>query len=985
MSDQMEQLRAVLGDRYSIERELGSGGMATVYLAEDRKHKRGVAIKVLHPTLAHTIGTERFLREIEVIARLQHPHILTLIDSGDIEGLPYYVMPYVEGESLEVHVASRPSFLIEEAVTIVREVADGLHHAHQHGVIHRDIKPANILMSGGHAMISDFGIATALEYATMGRITETGISLGSPLYMSPEQAAGERDLDARTDIYSLGCVLYELLSGTAPIAGGSMQAVVTKKMLGEFAPLSEVRADVPPGVDAAVSKALATQAVDRFDDARAFSDALTAGMAEASIGALTPTAARGPVVGMAVAVLVVVALAVTFAQSRTRSERRLWAAQQLNEIERLTSNAQYAAAFVLALELESVVSGDTTLNRLKPEFTDFLPVRTEPPGANVYVQRYDAPIDEWELAGVTPIDSLAVPKMGNEVPMRLKIVAAGYRTVEFLPNAFADWAEWRNVFPWDPVPLDPDSAIPPGMVRIPGFSIPDPVHDDGDSLQIKDYFMDRFEVTNREYKVFVDAGGYRDPAYWTGPFVKDGRELMWEEAVEQFTDQTGRPGPSTWRLGAYLEGEGDLPVGGVSWYEAAAYARFVGKEVPSTWHWARAARRFSRETSWVVTPNSNLGGPGPRRVGEGRGMSSYGLYDVTGNVREWNANPMEGGRVTRGAAWSDPEFEVGWQIPKPEFDRHPTNGFRLMEHFEDDTTYAHVTIERSLNTNRDYRGAVPAADAEYRIYRRLYDYEATALNATVDTAGSTEHYDWEKVTFDPAYEGRRAGAYIFLPKNPKPPLQSIVYWPGSGALNNPTVDHDWINAWTGFISRSGRVLVLSLYNGTFERDDEDFSIRWGNTGRRQNTSYYRDFAIQWIKDLGVTIDYLQTRDDFDPEAIGFYGFSWGGQIAPIVLAVEERIRVAVLDVGGLWVYGPTPLPEVEPLNFLPRVTTPTLMVNGRHDQVFPYELAQVPFFQLLGTAPEHKEHYAAPTAHLVPRDDMIRRALDWYDRYLGIP
>lgn len=762
-----------------------------------------------------------------------------------------------------------------------------------------------------------------------------------------------------------------------------MQAVVTKKMLGEFAPLGKVRADVPPGVAAAVSKALATQAVDRFKDAQAFADALAAGMEAASIGALTPTTGRRPVVAMAVALIVVVALAVTFVQSRTRSERRLWAAQQLSEIERLASNAQYAAAFSLGLELQSVVSGDTTLDRLKPEFTDFLPVRTDPPGANVYVQRYDAPIDEWEFVGVTPIDSLAVPKMGNEVSMRLKIEADGYRTVEFLPHVFAPWAG-PNSLPLDPVLLDPDSALPAGMVRIPGFSIPDPVHDDGDSLHFKDYFMDRFEVTNREYKVFVDAGGYREPAYWTGPFVKDGRGLRWEDAVEQFTDQTGRPAPSTWRLGAYLEGEGDLPVGGVSWYEAAAYARFVRKEIPSTWHWGFAARRFSRATNWIVNPNSNLGGPGPRPVGEGRGMSAYGLYDVTGNVREWTVNSIEGGRVTRGAAWSDPEFEVGWQIPKPEFDRHPTNGFRLMQHFEDDTTYAHVKVERSLNASRDYRAAVPATDAEYRIYRRLYDYEPVPLNATVDTAGSTEHYNWEKVSFDPPYEGRRAGAYLFFPKNPRPPLQSIIYWPGSGAVSVPTVEHDWINAWTGFIPRSGRVLVLPLYDGTAERDDEEFSITWRRIGGR-NTSSRRDFTIRWIKDLGVTIDYIQTRDDFDPEAIGFYGFSWGGDIAPIALAVEERIRVAVLDVGGLWVYGPTPLPEVEPLNFLPRVTTPVLMVNGRHDQVFPYELAQVPFFRLLGTAPEHKEHYAAPTAHLVPRDDMIRRALGWYDRYLGIP
>lgn len=988
MPDQRAQLEASLGDRYAVDRELGSGGMATVYLAQDRKHNRAVAIKVLRPALAHTIGVERFLREIEVIAGLQHPHILTLIDSGEIDGVPYYVMPYVEGESLQALSERAGSLPLDEAVRIVCEIADGLHYAHQHGVIHRDIKPANVLMSGGHAVIADFGIATALDHATMGRITETGISLGSPLYMSPEQAAGERNLDARTDIYSLGCVLYELVAGRAPIAEGSIQAVVTRKMLGEFEPLRNVRNDVPAGVDAAVAKALATLAQERFDSARAFADALVQGISKAGIDAPAAgaTGRRRFMIGITTAALVVVAVVVTLAYARSGSERRLWAAQQLSEMERLASSAQYAAAFGLAADFEEVVAKDTTLDRLRPTFTDFLAVRTDPPGAKVYLQRYDVPPDQWQLVGVTPVDSLAVPKLGIEVGMRLKIEADGYRTVELLPDVLADWADWRGMYPLETVKLDRESDTPPGMVRIPGFAIRDPVHDDADSLRFSDYLMDRFEVPNRDFKTFVDAGGYHDEAYWTEPFVKNGRRLGRAEAMAQFVDQTGRPGPSMWRFGTFPEGQDDFPVGGVSWYEAAAYARFLGRELPTTTHWFYAARRLSRETNWVVIPNSNLGGPGPRPVGQGRGMNEYGLYDVVGNVREWNVNPMEGGRVTRGAAWNDPEFQVGWLIPKPAFDRHPTNGFRLMKQFEDDTTYAHVTTERTRDAVRDYRGAKPEPDAEFRIYRRLYDYEPTPLNARIDTTGSLEHYDWEKVTFDPPYEGRRAGAYIFLPKNPKPPLQPIIYWPGSGALAERAIDlHHWIWAWTGFIPRSGRALVLPLYDGTFERDDAEFSVTWARTAGRQNTSYYRDFATKWIKDLGRTIDYLQTREDFDPETIGFYGFSWGGAIAPVALAVERRIKAAVLDVGGLWVYGPTALPEVDPLNFLPRVTTPVLMVNGRHDQVFPYEIAQVPFFQLLGTPPEHKKHYVVPAAHLVPRDEMIREALAWYDRYLGVP
>ena len=215
----VDRLRASLADRYRLERELGQGGMATVYLAEDLKHQRRVAIKVLRPELAAVIGAERFLQEIRTIATLQHPHILGLIDSGNVEGTAYYVMPYVEGESLRVRLEREKQLPVAEAVRVASEAAGALDYAHRHGVIHRDIKPENILLHDGQALLADFGIALAVSTAAGSRMTETGMSLGTPHYMSPEQAMGERDITPRSDVYALGAMTYEMLSGDPPFTG----------------------------------------------------------------------------------------------------------------------------------------------------------------------------------------------------------------------------------------------------------------------------------------------------------------------------------------------------------------------------------------------------------------------------------------------------------------------------------------------------------------------------------------------------------------------------------------------------------------------------------------------------------------------------------------------------------------------------------------------------------------------------------------------
>ncbi len=275
MVDLLARLQAALGHRYTIERELGRGGMATVYLAADLKHHRRVAIKVLKPELAAALGPDRFLREIETAARLNHPHILPLHDSGQAGGSLYYVMPYIEGESLRDRLEREGPLPVEDALRITREVAGALSYAHSHDVVHRDIKPENILLSGGEAVVADFGIARAITQAAGSKLTETGIPIGTPAYMSPEQASGGGPIDGRSDVYSLACVLYEMLVGEPPYTGPSAQVVIAKRFTDPVPSVRRLRETVPPALDATVSRALAKEPADRFVSAARFADALT--------------------------------------------------------------------------------------------------------------------------------------------------------------------------------------------------------------------------------------------------------------------------------------------------------------------------------------------------------------------------------------------------------------------------------------------------------------------------------------------------------------------------------------------------------------------------------------------------------------------------------------------------------------------------------------------------------------------------------------
>jgi dienelactone hydrolase len=493
-----------------------------------------------------------------------------------------------------------------------------------------------------------------------------------------------------------------------------------------------------------------------------------------------------------------------------------------------------------------------------------------------------------------------------------------------------------------------------------------------DPVPLDPSWIARLEVTNAEYAEFVDAGGYGDERYWTEPFEEEGRVLSFTEGIARLVDQSGLPGPSSWVGGEYPEGTADHPVGGVSWYEAVAYANYAGKRLPSVYHWNRAA---GTGASSLIVPASNLQSNGPQAVGETSALSRSGARDMAGNVREWCWNASGENRFIMGGGWSDAPYMFADAYSQPAWDRSAINGIRLAMY--EDSENLHLALQDVPRPSRDFYAEEPISDERFAAYRSLFAYDPTPLNVTVESSDSS-HRDWvrEHVSFDAAYDGPRMEAVVFLPKDVEPPYQTVVYFPGSGALFID--DTDAIQGTPlDFVVRTGRAVVIPIYHGTYGRGGNELL----DTDQPNQTVAYRDVVVEWAKDLGRSLDYLETRPDVDADRLAFYGISWGARMGVLMVALEERFQAAILFVGGLKLQ--PALPEADPATYARRVTLPVLMLNGRYDHFFPLETSQIPLYELLGTPEEDKQHLVFDGWHDVPEPIRIRESLAWLDRYLG--
>ena len=411
----------------------------------------------------------------------------------------------------------------------------------------------------------------------------------------------------------------------------------------------------------------------------------------------------------------------------------------------------------------------------------------------------------------------------------------------------------------------------------------------------------------------------------------------------------------------------------MSWYEAAAYAEYAGKALPTIFHWSQAAEQ--RMAAGVV-PQSNFGSRGPRPVGQSLAMNRFGAVDMAGNVKEWCWNAALGEkRYILGGAWREPVYMFTDADAQAPFDREPTFGFRCVKLLPDDQLAGDVTRMIEF-PSRDLSKERPVSDEVFRAFAGLYAYDRTELAAKIEWVDdSNEAWRREKITYAAAYGNERIIAHLFLPKAGKPPYQTIVFFPGSGDLRRQSSDREIDPRAFDFIIKSGRAVLYPVYKSTFERGD-DVKSDYPN-----ETAAWRDHMVMWSKDLRRSIDYLESRDDLARYNVAFLGFSWGAALGPMLAALEPRLKVAVLLVGGFYLQ--KALPEADVINFAPQVTIPVLMLNGKYDFFYPTEASQLPLFRLLGTPADRKRYVVYETGHTIPRAELIKETLDWLDKYLG--
>jgi eukaryotic-like serine/threonine-protein kinase len=978
-SDLRAQLQAALGAAYTIDRELGGGGMSHVFVARDEGLGREIVIKVLAPALAAGVSAERFTREIKLAAALQEPHIVPVLSAGvTTSGLPFYTMPFVHGHSLRARIETgRLPF--SQVSEILRNVAHALAYAHAHGVVHRDIKPENVLLSSGTAVVTDFGIAKALRLSkTMapgGTLTEAGSSLGTPAYMAPEQAAGD-EVDERADLYSWGVIAYELLAGKHPFHDKkTAQQLMTahlaerpKDLLDQLA--AQERND--PAVRSL--GALVMRCLEKQPSARvASADELLATLEAAS----PRDRARAPRTMMAIgAAAIVVALVSGFGLWRTREKAR--ATALLPRIQTLAAAGNYTAAYSLAERARRYLDKDSTFQAVFATISNEISVKSEPAGARVFIAAFGdstiADSSDGKLIGTTPIDRYVVARRDYRVLVR----APGHEPARRVVSRFLTPSEGFN--PADrsiqlDVRLLPSGSVPEGMEPVPGgrYQIVGNDIGRGQSAELAPFAVDRFEVSNDRFAEFVRAGGYRNSALWPAEATTSAGRLV---------DKTGLPAPRDWLNGEPPPGRGSHPVTGVSWPEAAAYCAWRGKRLPSLFEWEKASRNGRISRLGVLMPwgyydphslgvaRANFSGAGTAPVESFPfAISPYGIYNMGGNAKEWIANRVGDGWGTTGGSWQDPMYLFS-QVGSQSGAGSAAIGFRCAKTLAPNESAQGAEPLPVATTAPVYH---PVSAAAFPALLEHYRYDRIPPNPRGRAV--TETADWirERLWIDGS-KGDSVLLYLYLPRSAEPPFQTLVHIPSSAAFGQSSVPQTVEDVAAGLL-KAGRAVLAPVFTGMIERQG-------AQRGRLPpNSVEFRDLMVLNATEMRLAMDYASTRPDIDSTRFAYIAVSFGAGSRLPFAAVDPRFRAVVLLGAGIDERIQPTLPEAANFNFAPYIRAPKLVINGRQDDEHPWQTRAKPLWDLLR---EPKELLLVEGAgHVVPVEIRTPRINAFFDRALG--
>jgi len=982
---------------YNILEKIGEGGMGVVYLAKDTKLERKVAIKFLPPHISNdSEERERFKIEAKAAASLNHPNIATIHaieESGDDT---FIVMEFIDGIELKDKIKAGP-VSINEATNIAIQIAEGLTAAHKKGIIHRDIKSQNIMITDeGKVKIMDFGLA---KIRGGSQLTKIGSTVGTAAYMSPEQAKGE-GVDNRTDIWSFGVVLYEIISRHLPFSNDYDAALMYSILNEQYDSIEKYKPDISKELKNILNGCLEKDPEKRF---QSFDEIInrfktiqgvSKGAKENANSIIQQI--RKPKVfipAITVIILVVIIALIPYYKLVKRNQ----AEEKISAIKNFVKDGDYFEAFKLAKQEEDYLKNDSAFNSLIPDYSDFLTVISKPEGAKVYLKRYiankKAELISKEYAGLTPIHNLQVVRGGYLIYLEKdgfapveRVYSSAYGPEE-VKSAYGITDTKRSANETITVNLLAENKAIKNMVFVPGekYHLVGWDAPTSTDVQLSDYYIDKYEVSNRDFKSFITAGGYTKKQYWKYPFIKDRKHISWEEAISQFVDRTGLPGPRTWTSQEYAVGKDNYPVTDISWYEAAAYAEFADKKLPTIFQWEKAARNGEHEIYDLVMPwglksphenvlhRANFESNGTLPINSFEfGISPYGCYNMAGNVKEWCLNETNNGNVATGGSWEDPIYTFAYFGTFPAFYSSGAMGFRCVRITGND---AGEDSQTKIDIRKNIPVYKPVDRKTYTMFLTQYRYDKKPLNPQIIEKNETSDWIKEKIKFS-GIDNDTILAYLYLPKRAAKPYQCMEWIPHSGIIGgNERVDDAAEVTFSAQI-KSGRALLAVVPPGAIGRPRNP-GYEWPDI----ETVKYREQTINYTNEFRIGIDYLETRKDIDMNKLAFVGTSWGATNVGIILAsIDKRYHSIIFMAGGIHRYAVKMLPEVNPVNFAPYIKPPKLLLNGRYDEAFPPETEAMPFYKLLS---EPKQLSLTESGHVPAVEKRIIIINKWLDKTLG--